>query len=274
MHGQTELEKTIESTYRNLAEKHFKDLYIFCYQTGSFVYGGGTPGKSDLDVTVIFKDSVYNLPPRELLNRIEDFIVGYLKLHEQTGYNPDITFPGEYVTEAMFIDAIAGRGFHVENGRLFLPKASREYYLEDSERGFRAWLSQSAFNKFLAGDRNTYKDKKIKGWCTILKFILKDIESQAINVSDILGRLRIFGVHDDYWNFGNMESLWIIKSLEKLSEDGFVIKSEGYFSPQPIKLHEWESEVAYAITTGLIKKSSILIGAEETVLLSKYANEN
>src|SRR6185437_16938819 len=105
-------EAFVRSYYKELVERCFGGMYMCCYQTGSFIYGGGTPGKSDLDISVLFKDESYDLPKIDLLRRIREFVTGYLHLHAVMGYAPDLSFPGEYVTAAMCVDAIEGRGFH------------------------------------------------------------------------------------------------------------------------------------------------------------------
>jgi hypothetical protein len=270
-----EFEHSVESTYKNLAEECFGGLYSYCYQTGSFIYGGGTSGKSDLDITILFKNSIKYFPERDLEIRIKKFVLGYLDLHFKMGYMPDTTFPGEYVTEEMFADAIAGRGFHVgEDNKLYLPKASPEYYLADPERWFRAWLSQSAFCKFLTGDQDAFKKNKVKGWGTILKFVLKDVESEQIDITDIFNLLRSFGVHKDYYNFVTIETPWVIESLDQLARLGFLVRdNEEQIHPNKEKLKIWEKGLARAISSRSIRDAEFIFDLNKTILMAKYASD-
>lgn len=273
MEERNKLEKLVSSTYHALVEECFHGWHSYCYQTGSFTYGGGTLGKSDLDITIVFQNSIYDLPKDELLKRIKIFIGGYLDLHIITGYVPDVAFPGEYVTEIMVADAVAGRGFHAdEEERLYLPKASLEYYLANPERWFRAWLSQSAFCTFLSGDRHVFEENKISGWASILKFVLKDVEQEQVSVLGLMTLLRPFGVHPDYWSFVPIESPWVLRALHRLAKLEFIDFTDAEkVIPNKRKLLDWEKGLASSITSGVIRKSELILSLEETLSLSRYA---
>ncbi len=241
--NRVKLESLVESQFRKLVRDNFKGLYEYCFQTGSFAFGGGTVGKSDLDVVIIFKDCIYALPKRELYKKIEFFTNGYLKLHRQTGYLPDLAFPGEFITVSQVNDSINGRGFHLDlKGNLYLPKASTQYYLENPERWFRAWLSQSAFNKFLLGNEKLYKENKVKAWSSILKFTLWNEKIDSFTPLNLFNQLRPFGVHADYYNFKILEGEWVTKSLELLADQGFVSKKGNVYTADHQKLMKWEKD--------------------------------
>jgi hypothetical protein len=268
-------EKYLAIAYNQLTEKYFGELYEYCYQTGSFVYGGGTPGKSDLDIAVVFKDAVSSMPKADLLGRLDPFIDGYLQLHKEVGYSPDTVFPGEYITISMVNDAIKGRGFHVsEDGNLYLPKASTEYFLEDSERWYRAWLSQSAFNVFLKGDRLLWEDNKKRGWQTLLLFKgTTDLRDESFTIDDCFKVLRIYGVHNDYYKFREIEEPFVLEALEEACRAGFFRKQGPSFIANSNLLDAHHRTIAKRIANKSIRQSSLLLDMEETLRISKQTQE-
>lgn len=267
-----ELESRVESRFKTLVDTCFGGLYEYCVQTGSFAYGGGTLGKSDLDVVIVFKKDIYSESKNELLLRIKHFVNGYLKIHKETGYMPDLVFPGEFITEDLVDDSISGRGFQLDlNNHLFLPKASTEYYLENPERWFRAWLSQSAFNKFLVGNKKLFSENKVRAWSSIIKFTLWNEKSKSFTLRDIVDKLRPFGVHADYFNFMKLEEDWISRSLSMLVREGYISNSKDRYLANFDKLGRWERDIAELIRNRSIKKAKLVLNMEETLSLSNYS---
>ncbi len=272
--NRVKFERLVRSRFRKLVKNCFEGIYEYCFQSGSVAYGGGTLGKSDIDLIVVFKNNIYTLSKKELIKRIESFIDGYLELHKQTGFFPDLVFPGEFITVIMINDSIKGRGFQLDsNGSLYLPKASTQYYLEDPERWFRAWLSQSAFNRFLIGNKELFKKNKIEAWSTILKFTLWNEKIDSFTSSDIFNQLRSFGVHSDYFNFKGMEEGWVNKCLIQLKKQGFISKNKNIYTTHYQKLISWENQVSGSIKTGSVKKTKLLLNLKETLSIAKYTTQ-
>lgn len=245
--------------YRERVKARFGASCLMAWLTGSFAYSGGTRGKSDIDVLVVLDDAFAALEPRERAGQVAGFVNDYLALHLRTGYVPDLQFPGEYVTEAIIKDAVAGRGFHVgEDGALFLPRASVEYYLADPERWFRAWLSQTAFSRFIGGDEAAYQAHKRAAWATILKFVLKNCPLESIEEDDVFGLLRAFGVHADYWDFRASERAWVGEGLRELLDEGMLLAYGGRYVPVRESLATWEGVVAQAVRSGSIRRAAFL----------------
>ncbi len=260
--------------YSNAIATAFGDLCKTAWLTGSFAYGGGTLGKSDVDVTIVLHNSALDVDAGRLNDRAQSFVSSYLALHRELGYRPDLHFPGEYVTCAMISDAVDGRGFHVDAaGKLFLPKASTQYYLEDPERWFRAWLSQTAFSRFLCGDRSFHRESKLGAWATIIRFLLRD-KSDAFTTAFIFDSLRVFGVHHDYWSFRRLEAPWVNRVLTGLVECGDLQSQNNEFEPNVPALVGWEASLSATIVSGAIRRARLLLPMDMTRDIASFAENN
>jgi predicted nucleotidyltransferase len=272
---------------RDVAEQHVIDIYraslkpifgsdlLAAWLTGSFAYGGGTAGKSDIDVTVIVGPAFALRPEPERVSLTQAFIDVYLATHIDTGFHPDLVFPGECVTVAMIDDAIAGRGFEVEDGgHLSLPRASQEYYLSDCNHWFRAWLSQTAFSRFLLGDEALHARLKRAAWNTIIKYTLLRNPHACFVAEDIFRMLRAFGVHSDYWNFARLERDWVGVALTALHADGIISEGDGTYRPCARRLAAWEAQSVESISRMRRARTKLLFDMAATLQLGDYARES
>lgn len=271
MENRVQLEHYVKDTYDRLTEQYFGGQYEYCYQTGSFVYGGGTLGKSDLDVTVVFKDNILNVPKPSLLQKLDLFINGYLKLHKELGFEPDTTFPGEFVTASMVRDSVAGRGFHANaDNTLYLPKASTEYFLTDTETWYRAWLSQSAFNVFLKGNKDLWRQNKIDGWGTLLLFKAgTDFQNTPFTIDNFFDALRIYGVHKDYYEFRSSEQPYVEEVFSNAERNGSLTKRDDLYIPNGDIILEQHRKLGKSINDGSIRRSQLLLNMEETLAIAQ-----
>lgn len=228
----------------------------FIFLTGSVTYGGAVLGKSDLDVVLIFDDSILNKDGREkFIEKTELFSKAYIQIHKKFGFTPDLLFPGEFLTLSMVRDAIAGRGFVVKNNILTLPLTSNDYYLTSEDTWFRAWLSMLAFSLLLFGNPHDFREIQKSAWKTIILYMLKNHERDTVTPHDILSKMKRntnkatgFGVTSNYALFESLEMPAVRTIFENLMQENYLIKKGRIFVIKKEKLKEWETSVVKNIT--------------------------
>lgn len=277
--GNSEFEQIqVKDQYKTAINKHFKEEVAYSFISGGFTYGGAIRGKSDIDIVSVFFPDAKSKDEKKFWNGMSGFVDDYLSIHKQHGYVPDITFPGEYITTSQVQDAIAGRGFQVsDHNRLYLDAVTPTYYLEDSERWYRAWLSQSAFSDFITGDRELFLRNKEKAWKTVSMFNLLSIDQRDITTSSFLDYLVSnpnkkvgSGVHSRYRQFRQKEQPVMDRVMHTLVEDGVLTSRDSYvFTIQYDKVYQWENNVSRDLRSQAIRHAPYLIDMRETSQIGK-----
>lgn len=246
------------------------DLVAYAYLSGTFAYRGSTKGKSDIDVTIVFKNNSYLMDLAYIHKQVGTFIMKYHMIHKQYGYISDAVFPGEYITVAQVQDAISGRGFSVnKNKKLFLPEASNEYYLSNKEYWFRAWLSSIAFSSFLYGNKDLMLQHKNKAWKTVILFLLSQYTPPLISGGTLIERMLEnenkwggVGVTNRYTLFLEQELPIVEIILKDLKEEGFLIEKESHtYEVVTLKVTNWEQKIVSSLLDKRVQKSAILFGS-------------
>lgn len=241
---------------------------LYSYLSGTFAYGGATKNKSDIDITVVFDDSIYLVEKSEFLAKVKIFVQLYREIHKTFSYKTDDVFPGEYLTLSQVEDAIRGRGFSVgPDGHLCLPTASDEYYLSNKETWFRAWLSSLAFSQFLSGDKDLLVNNKVSAWKTILLFLFsRDMSRRKRDEQGVLdfilentNKWESIGVTNRYIYFKEAEMSFVKMAFSQLALEGFLVKDwPGAFSLNVPQLVRWEWEFVDVLQSQKIRRSDIL----------------
>lgn len=271
----------VKERFAQSASRHFGNDVVYSFISGGFSYGGAILGKSDIDVVVVLRNDAKSKDPKSFRSKVSKFVDDYLEIHHDFGYQPSTFFPGEYISEEQVVDAISGRGFQASStNKLYLDIVTDSYYLEDSERWYRAWLSQSAMSLFIGGDRSTFLRNKRDAWATVLAFNLLLYNRNQFRSSDFIDYLISnpnkkagTGIHNRYRTFRDKESAHILLGLQTLETSGILIFSGSYCIVDKEVLSAWEAEVATAINNGSIRKSQFLLNMEETLELANETKQ-
>lgn len=239
--------------------------------SGSFVYGGAIKGQSDIDLQIVFSPQAYR-QKQIIKEHGAHFLVRFRSLVEEFNYVVDPVFPAEFVTIDQIDDAITGRGFHVSTEeRIFLPQASDEYYLCDSERWYRAWLSQTAFGRCIVGDCAYALRKKIEAWQTIILFLItSSMDIPFISARTIIDRLmgetnkwNSIGVAQHYIDFPTYELPVIEQALHELTKDNYVKQDNDRYYVNAINIDKWQSTLTRSIALGTIRQAKDFFGLDD-----------
>lgn len=271
----------IEDKFAEAAIRNFRGNLIFLISSGSFAYRGATKGKSDLDVMAVLDDNVRRIPQADLHNMTRGFIRDYVAIHQEYDYALDDIFPGEYVTPDNVDDAVAGRGISVSpEGRLYLPKASNQYYLGNQENYYRAWRSMLAFSKKLTGNEGRFQQAKLGAWETIVKYLLGSHNLQEISSDSLLQILtsqkdkwESVGVTDKYLTFCEDEQEYIERVLVRLKIKGILRHAENGYEVATDSLATWQNELVTRIASGDIATSDFLFSDKEDAEFAGYTKE-
>ncbi len=270
----------IEGKFAESSAKHFGKYASLVISSGSFAYGGAEKGKSDLDVMTVLSPEISGIPPEETIRMIQSFVRDYVAVHKEYGYRPDVTFPGEYITDANVEDAIAGRGFHVSETGLFLPPASDKYYLEDRERYYRAWRSMLAFSRRLSGSEEKFHELKLRAWETIMLFLLSQSDKDAVDVDFVLDALtsqedkwQSVGVTKKWLTFREEERPYVEQTLVRLKVRNVLETQGDRYALQKESIKAWSESVSQALQTGQLQQSPFLLSVDNERELTRLATE-
>ena len=276
-------QRKIEEKFAAAATQSFGQHCDFMVASGSFAYGGARKGISDLDTLLVFDEGIKNIPKPDKVAMAIDYGKRYFDIHKEHGYCPDLHFPGEYITRANVADALAGRGFEPsEDGLLYLPKASDQYYLADTERYFRAWRSMLTFGKLIAGSQSDYFDTKLTGWEIVILYILQNFNGTEIDSEQILDILtkgqdkwQGVGVTQRYLTFREDERIFIEQALMRLRLknvlSGNVNKS---FSFSRDCILEAARHISTSVSDGSVKKSGLFLDKVDSEIVSEIVREH
>ena len=219
--------------------------------SGSFVYKGEHCGRSDIDVVIVLDESVPVPADRPTVASIEGFIDAYLEVHARHGLDPDLDFPAEYVVPSTIEQAIEWRGLALDGAMAtkFPSSVPPDYWLDRPDRWFHAWLSMTAFSRFLAGDRDWHAAAKVAAWRAILRFILLGARRPLAEV-DLPASLAQFGMKPSYQSFWTREREWIRKALGDLAAENCIVQADGMLIPDAMQMNEWRQRVEERIEQG------------------------
>ena len=268
----------IKAEFGSLGRSTFLDRHIFTFLSGSVAYGGGRLGVSDIDaVTVI--SSGDGVP----LRQYAEYAKGYISICLRHSFSPDLTYPGEILTEGLIEDAICGRGFSLDaSGELFLPNASDQYYSDSRENWFRAWLSMMTFSVFCEGDREKFEVLKNRAWTTALLYILPQIPHSSISATVILDFLLEesnkwvgLGVTRRYFSFQDLEMPYITKTLQSLASHGYLqYANESSYRLAPARIRAWHEKVSCSISTRSVRQAEFLFSDDDLMRVSLYLQDS
>ena len=238
-----------ETRLAEAARDVFADRLKAAWLSGSAVYQGAKPGRSDIDVVLVLDGDVALPADEATLARIRRFVDAYLAVHAWRGLDPDLDFPGEYVVPATLEEAIAWRGFAYEGAvpTEFPPVETSDYWLGRPDRWFHAWVSMTAFSRFLTGDRDYHSRTKLAAWTAVVRFVLRNVAAASASVDDLLPMLAQFGLKPSYRAFWPGEREWVGRAVAALEAEGSVVLDHDRIVPNRARLQQWEREVEAAI---------------------------
>jgi len=234
-----------EAEFRRAANEIFGARLKCAWLSGSFLYNGAKPGRSDIDLVVVFDETVAIPADEEVIDRIRRFIDVYLDVHARLDLDPDLEFPAEYVVPAQIEQAIGWRGLAL-NGSVadeFPPVDNSDYWLGRPDRWFNAWLSETAFSRFLTGDRTYHEHSKLTAWKTILRFLLLRSEGEPMGLDEFWPGLAQFGVKPSYEPFWPAERAWVERALAELEAEGVAEPRADAVAAVHGPLREWERQL-------------------------------
>jgi len=243
--------------------------------SGSFAYDGARAGHSDIDVVVVLGKAIRAPAGADTTVLIRRFVDEYLALHAAHGLQPDLDFPGEFLTELLIQQAAEGRGLACDGslGRLWLSAVeSEEYWINRPDRWFRAWLSMTAFSQYLAGSRSYHSAAKLCAWKTILRFVLLHAGTLSLVLDDVFDRLTQFGVKERYRSFRAVEHGWVHRALHELAAEGALQLANGQIVPMSGRLDIWGRELCKKLADPHALPP-LLLDVQDTRHLSTYASE-
>jgi predicted nucleotidyltransferase len=220
--------------------------------SGSFAYQGARRSRSDIDVVVVLDESAPLPADAATMSLIRRFVDAYLEVHARHGFDPDLDFPGEFVTPAMLDEAIEWRSLDVDGGvpTRFPPVDTDDYWLGRPDRWYNAWISMTAFSRFPIGDRDYHSAVKLAAWKTIVRFLLLRGERRRLTPDEMLLGLDQFGVKPRYPEFWAVERERVERVLDALQAEGAVALADGLIEPNMDRLGEWERRLEAAIGAG------------------------
>ena len=238
-----------EADFRRAVEDIFGSRCKAAWLSGSFLYRGAEPGRSDIDVVVVLDEATSLPADEETLERIRAFVLSYLDIHAREELDPDLDFPTEYVVPATLEQAIAWRGFAAGGAMIdqFPPVESSDYWLGRPDRWFHAWVSMTAFSRFLAGERDYHERMKLAAWKAIVRFLLLRSNGSAVGSDQIWQGLAQFGAKPTYHDFWSIEGDWIERALAELEAEGSLYRSGDRAIPVMPRLRQWEGRIEAAI---------------------------
>ena len=228
----------------------FGPLCRAAWLSGSYAYEGARPGRSDADIVIVLDGKVPLPADAATLQLIRRFVDSYLAVHARHGLDPDLDFPGEFVTPAMIDETIAWRGLAHEGDLphpAFPPVESPDYWLGRPDRWYNAWLSETAFSRFPAGDRDYHSRVKLDAWTMIVRFLLLRAPRPSLTRDELLLDVSQFGVKARYPAFWDLERPWVDRALERLQSDDMVRIATDRVEPRTERLREWEGQLREAI---------------------------
>jgi predicted nucleotidyltransferase len=240
-----------EASLAEAAREAFGGRLRSAWLSGSYVYGGARPGQSDIDVVLVLEGVPLPADP-DLQARIRRFVDSYLEAHARAGLDPDLDFPGEYVVAEAIGEAVAWRGIATEGrvARELPPPDAEDYWIGRPDRWFNAWLSMTAFTRFLAGDRAFHEARKLDAWTTIVRFLLLRSGPDGLAEEQFWDNLEQFGVKPRYCALEAMEGEWLARAIAAVEAEGGARRSDGRIEPDLDRLRDWERRVGSAIAAG------------------------
>ena len=237
----------------NMAKNLFKDAIqsifpkehiTYAFLTGPFTFGSA---KHDIDIVVVIDENKLQPFERErYIEKILMFVEKYLRIHKFFGYTPDLDFPSDVITVSQIEDAIKGRGFDIEDDKLYLRKIkTKEDYL-DSKIDYRVYLWEliTSHESFILGNYPKYIVDMFRALETILLFVLSNIEKDETTFCCIKEKIitlpdldRRYKIILDY-----LEPM-INYALKIMSFQGYIIKKENNFLLNKEKINMWVNSV-------------------------------
>src|SRR3989344_2309970 len=188
-----------------------KKLVSYAFLTGPFTFGSAN---HDIDIVVVLDDKLISEEEFKIYTeKVKRFSEKYLRIHKSLGYKPDLDFPSDVVTVAQIKDAIDGRGFDINNGKLDLYEiTSKEGFLSpDIDYRVYLWELITSNNGFIIGNFSKFTIDSISALRSIILFTLTKRDNNEVSLRDIRDKIfRIAGLDERY-------SL-ISESLEPLIE--------------------------------------------------------
>jgi predicted nucleotidyltransferase len=242
--------------------------------SGSFVYQGAKPGHSDIDVVVVLDDRVSIPADGETLERIRRFIDVYLTVHARLGLDPDLQFPAEYVVPATIEEALDWRGLALDGtvADEFPPVDNPDHWLGRPDRWFHAWLSETAFSRFLAGDRAYHEASKLAAWKTVLRFLLLRSDGRPMGLDDLWPGLAQFGVKPSYQPFWPAEQVWVERAAGALEKEGTAERVDDRIIAVREPLRQWEQQLESKIRAER-SEGPLLLPPERHDEIAAYARQ-
>jgi hypothetical protein len=226
------------------AQEIFGPLCKAAWLSGSYAYRGARQGRSDADIVIVLDDGLAVPADNATLGLIRRFVDAYLAVHARHGLDPDLEFPGEFVTPEMIAETIAWRGLAHEGGLpdpAFPPVESSDHWLDRPDRWYNAWLSEIAFSRFPVCDVEYHDQVKIAGWATVLRFLLLREPRVSLTPDELLLGVVQFGVKPRYPDFWTLERPWVDRALEALAAEGMVGLRPDLVERRIECLRAWES---------------------------------
>lgn len=208
---------------RAMSEKIGENLRYSC------IFGSGAHGPpitNDVDVFFLTTEEIDESLREELVD-------DYMRLHEQADLSPDVGYPGEYVTKSEFQDALAGKGFHYDDGVV----------IQDLERGESMWNEFNSHRHHLSaiggatelvyGSPVELFEDKMAALRTLVTVLLLEKDRSTVEVSEIVSWLTDGGKYHMGFKPTESERAYLSEKLRLAllgaADDGMFEYSDGEY---------------------------------------------
>lgn len=264
----------------NAVKKISPNNFSYAIIAGSFAYGGGAKGMSDIDFGVIFKDSAIEQHDK-VRESVIDFVKAYKDFNLVNGFVPDYLFPGEYMTQGQIEDAINGRGFRInkQNQKLEIPILTNDDFLNDYERWFQVWLTLNAFGTYFYGDIDAFIKNKVLCWRTIILYLLSNTSLNSVDERSLISLIttsslnnKDFRIDPSYEQFELKESVYLKAVLEILVNEKYLKRNKNDYIINNIAIDKWRKETIIKAEKDELKKAPFLFTFENMIGLGDQNN--
>jgi len=248
-------------------------FFLYAILGGSFSYGGGIKGKSDIDIAIIFRDNAIRRK-KYIIRQIKKFVAVYKEFNILNGFVPDMIFPGEYMTDYQIKDAIRGRAFQIypNKNSIKIPILKDEDYWNDYEKWFQVWLTLSAFGTFISGDINSFITNKNESWKTIILYIISENKLEKVSPISILDLITLssneeFRVDCTSYKFFKVREMHFVRHVLKLLYNANYLKlTNNYLEQYKVNLdmiYTWKSILINNFNNGDLRQAPFLFELTE-----------
>ena len=271
MTNQPQKFRKVRTKFQDVILKNFGADVLFSTFAGTFAYNSRNP-HSDIDVLVVLDNPT---PSAQLTERRRKFTEQYRRLHSELGFQPDHFFPGEVISRHMLEDAIAGRGYDLDEfGKVKLEHIETNAQWLINSREYRCWHSMMAFNneRLITGNRVLFDKYRRKAIKELAKFLCHDLAPGETDSIDALSSRIVTGIVEAGSSYLGINGRYspnfeidcqasMTSALYELHHEEYIHKTHSV-APNPEKVKEFIRDLAERLKEKRFKSQPLFDWAE------------